>query len=458
MAAGREYLFGSSGDTAGRSQAIRGTAWVLAGTAVSQVLRASATVILARIFIGPNEFGLVALVSVFVSGLSLVTDLGIGTDVIRHARGDEPVFLDTAFLIQAGRGLFLFALAALLAYPFASIYHQPRVTWLVIGASFQVVVQGFTSSSIWTLTRNVENDKLTLLTVCSDLAGLVVSVTWAAVSPTAWALVAGTLARPLVTMIGSFLLAERPFKVRWDQSAARDILSFGAGMFLSSVTFFFVNEAERLVVAKFITVAELGCFSLALTVSALPNLAFGQVIAQVFFPIISKTARSSHGRAVMHYIKMRQVLLILCLIFSVAFVVFGQTIVDDVLGPKYRGAGWMLQLLGFRGAFQLFSNASTVMLFALGYSRYAAAGNTARLAFLAVGLTVAFTRFGFREAMWVMALSPIVACIPLMFGIRRHLNAAFRAEVWYTVMLLGASLLAATLVHLSRSFRGGIHP
>ena len=193
------------------------------------------------------------------------------------------IFLDTAFLIQLGRGLSLYAIAAALAWPFASIYHQPKLGWLVIAASTQILVQGVTSSSIWTLTRNVENDKLTLLNVSSDLAGLIASVAWAAISPNSLALVAGILARAITNMLGSHLLAKRRFKLEWDRNAARDIFSFGAGMFLSSVTFFFVTEAERLVVAKFITVAELGCFSLALTVSAMPGQAFGQVIGQGFF-------------------------------------------------------------------------------------------------------------------------------------------------------------------------------
>lgn len=421
---------------------IRSTAWVTAGTAVSQVLRASTTVILAREFLGPGQFGLVALVSIFVSGLSMLSDLGIGTDVIRHSRGDEPAFLDTAFIIQAGRGVILYGLAIALAYPFAAIYHQPKLLWLVIAASFQLVIQGATSSSIWTLTRGLRNDTLTVLQVTSDFTALVVGVAWAACSPTAWALVASSLTRPLVTAVGSFIVARRPLTMLWDVTAARDIVSFGAGMFVSSFTFFFVSEAERLYVAKFITIAELGCFSLALTFSSLPNLALGKVIGQVFYPLIAGTARSNHLRAVTYYRKMRVLLLGVCLFFSVIFILFGRIIVDLLLGPKYQAAGWMLQLLGFRGVFQLFSSAAAMMLFALGFSRYAAVSNLTRLVFLAVGLTIAFYCFGFRIAVWVLAASPVVAHIAFLFGLRRHFRSALRTELVCTLVLLAISCLA----------------
>lgn len=451
--AARMWIGPVSAQLSRRQQAIRSTAWVMGGTAVSQGLRALTTVILARIFLGPKQFGLVALVTIFVSGLSMLSDLGIGTDVIRHSRGDEPVFLDTAFMIQAGRGVVLYAVAIALAYPFALLYHQPVLFWLVIAASFQVVVQGFTSSSIWTLTRELRNDTLTILSVSSDFAALIVAVTWAAISPTAWALVAAFLTRPLVTALGSFIVARRPFAWLWDRSAAREIFTFGAGMFLSSFTFFFVSEAERLYVAKFITMAELGCFSLALTFSSLPNMAFSKVINQVFYPLISDTARSDHGRAVQHYRKMRILLLSACLAFSVIFILFGRLLVNLLLGSKYQAAGWMLQLLGFRGAFQLFSGAAAMMLFALGFSRYAAASNIVRLIFLAAGLTIAFTHFGFGTAVWVLALAPVVAHIPFLLGLRRHFRPALGTELLCTLLLVALSGAAGYLFY---SFARGL--
>ena len=450
--AARAWLLPSQGQVSNRQKAIRSTAWIMAGTAVSQLLRAATTVILAREFLGPTQFGLVALVTIFVSGLSMLSDLGIGTDVVRHPRGDDATFLDTAFIIQAARGAILYGVAVGLAYPFALIYHQPKLFWLIIAASVQVLIQGVTSSSIWTLTRRLRNDTLSILLVASDFGAMVVGVAWAAISPTAWALVAAALTRPLIYAVGSFVVATRPLALLWDAAAARDILSFGAGMFLSSFTFFFVSEAERLYVAKFITIAELGCFSLALTFSSLPNLALNKVISQVFYPLISETSRSDHNRAVAHYRKMRIMLLGTCLFFAILFILFGQLIVNLALGPKYHAAGWMLQLLGFRGTFQLFSGAATMMLFALGFSRYAAMGNTVRLVFLAAGLTIAFFWFGFRAAVWVLALSPVVAHIPLLLGLRRHFPSALRTELLTSLLLLAVSGAAGYLIYSVHTF------
>ena len=44
VAAGHRYVFPSSTSETGRSKVIRGTAWVLGGTAASQALRAASTI------------------------------------------------------------------------------------------------------------------------------------------------------------------------------------------------------------------------------------------------------------------------------------------------------------------------------------------------------------------------------------------------------------------------------
>jgi O-antigen/teichoic acid export membrane protein len=89
----------------------------------------------------------------------------------------------------------------------------------------------------------------------------------------------------------------------------------------------------------------------------------------------------------------------------------------------------MLQLLGVRGALELFMSVTASMLFALGTSRYAAIANISKLVFLAVGLSIAFSRFGFHGALWVLTLAPLANYIPMVIGLRRYCAPALRTEL-----------------------------
>jgi O-antigen/teichoic acid export membrane protein len=418
----------------------------MAGYGGSQLLRLAGQLILARMLLTPQAFGLVALVSVFLGGLEMLSDLGLGTDVVQHPRGDEPLFVDTAFLIQAGRGAILWAIAAALAYPFASFYHQPAIRSMIFVAAASIGLRSLASGSVWTMTRHVQLGKLTMLTLGGDAAGLAVSVIWAIVSPTAWALVAGRVAGSAVYAIGSHLVADRAMRLEWDSRAAKEIFAFGTGMFLSSATYFLSGEAERLVVGKFITVAELGCFSLALAMSWAPSRAIQQVISQVFFPMVARALRKDRTAAVDDYRKARLLLFYAGSAVACGFILFGPWVVHLLLGAKYADAGWMLQLLGFRAALELFSSSTTSMLFAVGVSRYAAIGNAAKAGFLCIGLAVAFGKFGFREAVWVMAFSQLANYLPQFWGLSRVFGVATKIEGVCFLLFLSVTAGAALIV------------
>src|SRR2546430_3812751 len=47
------------------------------------------------------------------------------TNIVQHPRGDEPEFLNTAFSVQAGRGMAIWLGAVLAAYPVPIFYNQP---------------------------------------------------------------------------------------------------------------------------------------------------------------------------------------------------------------------------------------------------------------------------------------------------------------------------------------------
>lgn len=422
--------------------ALRGSFWSIVGYAAGQLLRLGSTLVLARALLGPQAFGLVALVNVFLTGLDMISDLGIGLDVVQHPRGDDPAFVNTAFLIQAGRGLILWVAAMALAYPFARFYHQPAVTWFILVGALSVAIRGVASGSIWLMTRHVQLGKLTVLNVSSEAAGFLVSVIWAVASPTAWALVVGRLASSVAYTLGSHLVAKNRVSLLWDRAAAKSILLFGSGVFLSTATYFLGGEAERLVIGKFITVAELGCFSLALTLSAAPSRAIQQMVGQVFFPMIASSIRKDREGAASHYRSARYAFLALGILLGAGFIAYSHRLVAILLPPKYAMTAWMMQLLGFRAGQEVYSAPASSLILASGDSRYAAAANSIRLVLMVSGVWFAFSRYGVREAIAVLAFVPAVTYPLLIQGVGKHMRSALRVEIVGYALFIAATLAA----------------
>ena len=70
----------------------------------------------------------------FWQGLKMFSELGIVGNIVQHRHGDDPQFLNTAFSVQAGRGMAIWLGAILAAYPLALFYKQPELLPLLVVA------------------------------------------------------------------------------------------------------------------------------------------------------------------------------------------------------------------------------------------------------------------------------------------------------------------------------------
>lgn len=75
-----------------KKQAIAGTAWTIFGYGASQSLRLGSNLLLTRLLV-PELFGLMALVTVFIVGLNLFSDLGTTPSIIQNKREKNQFFL-----------------------------------------------------------------------------------------------------------------------------------------------------------------------------------------------------------------------------------------------------------------------------------------------------------------------------------------------------------------------------
>ncbi len=425
--------------------ALRGGAWTISGYIATQLLRTVATLVLARHFLGPETFGIVGLVGVFLAGLNMFSELGIVANVVQHPRGDDPEFLNTAFTIQAGRGLLIWIASAVAAYPMARFYNQPELVWLLVIAGISELFRGLASTAAWTLTRHVKLGSITLLTVGSEAVAFGVGIIWAVLSPSAWALVARTIATAAVYAIGSHFIAKPRMKFGWDRAAAKDILNFGGWVSLSTAAYFLGGQGERLILGKFITPAELGCFSLAVMVSSVPAGGIGQLVNQIMLPMISATARKDRIETVRDFLRARRMFFGLAIVCAIGFLALAKPFVTIVLSSKYAMAGWMLQALGVRVALDVFAAPASSLVMAFGRTKYSAAANTTRLIFMVAGISIAFARLGIHEAVLALVIAQVISYFPLVLGVRRLLPEVTSAELRYYCSLLGLLLVAGVL-------------
>jgi O-antigen/teichoic acid export membrane protein len=428
-------------------RAARGAALSSVGFVIGQALRLASNLALTRLLF-EEAFGLMALVQVFITGVQLFSDLGLGPSLIQNRRGDEPAFFNTAFTLQATRGLGLWVVSMLGAVPFAALYGEPRLAWMVPVAGFTAVLDGLTSTKLATANRRLALGRLTLVELGGQAAALAVTLTWAALRPSVWALVAGGVVNAGVRALLSHLALPGPGnRLAWDPAAARALLRFGRWIFVSTVLTFLAGQSDRLVFGKLVPLERLGVYSVAIMLAALPAQGLGTMARKVLFPLWSRV-HDEGGDLGASYRRARWPLLVLGGWITAGLVAGGPTVVRLLYDDRYREAGWMLPVIAVGGWFGvLLENTNGMALLARGLARWTAAGSAAKLVGLYTLIPAGFLLGGLRGALVGIAAAELGRYAVSSFAARSQGLRALDQDGLLTLLLalssVGGWLVAA---------------
>lgn len=399
------------------TKASKSAVWSLGGFGAQQVVRLGSNLVLTRLLV-PEDFGLMALVQVFLTALALFSDIGIGPAVIQHHRSDRD-FLNTIWTLQVFRGLAIFLVAFLLASPYADFYEDPRLLLLIQVSAVSSVADGFRSTSFFTLNRELNVKPLILLTLGTQLVTVCVMIPWAAAYHTVWAIVAGSVAGAVFESVLSHIVLDGQRNwFRLEREALRFARSFGVWIFVATAITFTADNLDRLIFGKLSTLSELGVYSIAALLATVPSQALGSVSSSVLFPLYSRIYHSDRDLQDV-FNSARWAILVLSGWVSAGWIGGGPTIVRILYDERYWDAGWMMQALvsglWFGVTLQYTNGAATL---AAGRSDLTSAYSFAKLLGISALIPLGYWLYGFPGAVLGLAASDVFRYAVSLYGVR----------------------------------------
>lgn len=407
-----------------RRRFLAGTCWTIAGHATSQLVRLAGNLVLVRLLL-PEHFGLMLAVNVFLQGLQMFSDIGIGPAIIQHPRGDQPAFVRTAWTLQILRGFGLWFVALLLAVPYAAFCGKPQLAHIIPVAALTAVLAGFNSTSLFRLNRSVRLAAITLLDVSTQVIGLAAMIALAAGFGwrSVWVLVAGSLLGSLTRLIWSHALARtRPDRFGFDPLAARDLIRFGRWIFLGTIITFLAGQVDRLLPARLLEADRLGIFAIGLALAIVVPESFKAIGSRVLFPVLAAMARQGPD-----ILRQRSVHLRLALLGpGVAALLTVAAVADPLIAllypPAYADAAQTLRILSLGATATIVLFTYNNLFFAIGATHLSTLVLVAQFALALAGAITGWLHWGEPGLLAGLALAPW-ATYPLtaLLAIRRRL-------------------------------------
>lgn len=365
----RSLLLGQDTGSSLRFRAVHSGAWIGAGFVAQKALQLGSNLVLTRLLF-PEAFGLMALATVFLVGLAMFSDIGLKPAVIRDPRGDDPKFLNTAWTIQAGRGIALCAIGAAIAYPVSLIYGEPILFPLLAVLSTTAAINGFTSISTATAERRLDFRVTTIVQLLGQASSIVLLVIFAYVWRSVWALAAANVASSIVTVvIGYVFLPAHTHRIEIDDDSTRSLFKFGRWILFSTLATYLGGEGLRAVQGALLTPGEFGVLAIAYTIASIPNDLSMKLVASIGLPALAETHRISpqNSFAVLRSLRLRA--LIISLSLSSVVIIGGEPIIKLMYDDRYHSAGQYLVALSLSNAVGSINTGYSSAILALGEAR-----------------------------------------------------------------------------------------
>lgn len=401
-----------------RKRAINSGIWILVGHFIAQIFRLSGNLILTRLLV-PEMFGVMAIVTIFMMGISMFSDVGLQQNIVHSHRGDDKEYLDTAWSIQIIRGVAIFILAIIFSLILYSlginnilgremVYADPQLPYLLSITSVTALIAGFNSTNLLLLNRKLLAGKIVIIDLLSQILGLIVMIFVAWNYREVWVLVLGGVISSLVKMLLSHhrALGERNC-IRWNASCAHEIIHFGKWVFISSIFGFLLSQGDRILLGLWETPEVLGIYSIAFFLAMALKDAVKKIVSSVFYPMLSEVARGNPENLKELYYKIRSKVDFFAMAMAGFLFSSGHLFIDILYDARYKEAGRMFEILSLSMIFIGYSLAG-MCLMAKGDAKSNMMLTLVAMVFLYVSVPAAYFYFGLNGAIAAISFNYII--------------------------------------------------
>lgn len=325
-----------------RNQAAKGMIWSTIERFSTQGIQFVLTIIIARILL-PDDYGLVAMLSIFMAISQSLVDSGFGNALIQKKKRTETDY-STAFCFNIVVSICIYSLLYITAPFIAAFYDQPQLVKIARVLGLNMVIVSLGTVQMIRFTIELDFKRLTIVALSSVIGGGAVGIWMAFHGFGVWALVFQTLIGSTLWSISLWLLSDKYTCWGFSIHSFRQLFSFGSRIMISGILHTVYVNMYSLVVGKFFNASILGYFNRAYTLGQFPVQNFSAILLRVLYPVL---CRYQDNETKFNYIFANYLRMSCFIIFPVMILlsILAEPIIGLLLTDKWLPAAPLLQII-----------------------------------------------------------------------------------------------------------------
>lgn len=316
------------------------------------------TAILSRL-LSPGEYGIVAIVNVFLVFFSMLVDMGIGPAIIQNKTLNRTQ-LNEIFTFSIILSFLISLLFVFFALPLSLFYGDKKLVSVFLLMSIVLLFSGFNIVPQAILSKRKSFTYLNLVQVLATVISGAVGVFLAFKNFSYYSLITSSIVRSIIIYIfvKKNVFVHINYKIH--RSSLLKIYHFSKDQFLFNFINYFSRNLDNILIGKFMSVKTLGYYDKAYTLSLYPNQLLSNVISPVLQPIMSEYEKDK-STILSTYLMITKVLSLIGFPLSVYIFFSSKEIIFILFGNQWGNSVSILQILSVSIGVQMILSSTGVI-------------------------------------------------------------------------------------------------
>lgn len=323
-------------------------------------------IILARL-LTPHDYGVVAVVTVFTTFFTTLSDIGLSAAVvqIKDLTKDE---IDNIYTFTVYLSITLMVIFWAFSYIIAKFYNNSVYIGIGQLLSVSLLFNALNMVPNGILNRNKEFITIAFRTVIVYVVSMVITIILAFAGFKYYALVVQAILSAALTFFWNMITTKPKFKLHYNNAGLKKVASYSGYQFAFNLLNYFSRNLDNLLAGKFLGSTDLGFYNKSYSLMQYPVGNLTGIIQPVLHPILSDY-QDKVDIMYKKYMKVVKLLAAVGIYAEVVCICGAPEIISIMYGSQWKNSIICFQLLGISVATQIINSSSGAICQALGNTR-----------------------------------------------------------------------------------------
>lgn len=324
--------------------ALKGVMWSAIDRFASQGISFIVSIVIARL-LTPHDYGLVAMVAIFISIAQAFVDSGLSSAIVRK-KDRTAIDISTAFFANIIIGFICYIILFFVAPYIAQFYHENELCSIIRVMGIIFFLFSFSNIQQAVLSIQIDFKTKTKISLLSVLISGTLGISLAFLGYGVWSLVFQQVVFAFSRAIFLWIFVRwRPI-LKFSQKSFRSLFSFGSKMLLTGLINSVFNNLYSIVIGKTFSATNLGYYSRAEQFAQFPSSNISNIIKGVTFPAMAMI-QDEEDRFKANYYRIQNILSFIVFPLIIGLAAVSTPFILLLLSEKWLYTAKLLQIVCF---------------------------------------------------------------------------------------------------------------